>query len=124
MIFGIGTDIVEIDRMQRSLGKGDEFKRLVYSKAEIEYCESQGNSIASFAGRFAAKEAFLKALGTGWVGEMKLYEIAVINDKEGKPSFNISGEVQEVYETKKVTNLHLSISHSKNYATAVVVIEK
>lgn len=124
MIQGIGTDIVEIERMQRSLSKGQEFKQLVYSKEEMAYCESQGKSITSYAGRFAAKEAFLKALGTGWVGEMKLYEISILNNHEGKPDFQLSGEVKKVVESKNISAIHLSISHSKHYATAVVIIEK
>ena len=122
MILGIGTDIIEIERMQRSLSKGEEFKHLVYSKEEIAYCEKQGKSVASYAGRFAAKEAFLKALGTGWVGEMKLYEINILNNDEGKPDFKLFGEVKRVVEAKN--NIHLSISHSNHYATAMVIIEK
>lgn len=124
MIIGLGTDIIEIERMQRSLNKGDEFKKLVYSNEEISYCESQGKSVASYAGRFAAKEAFLKALGTGWVGEMKLYDISVVKNEEGKPSFNIKDDVKKMVDKLEVKNIHLSISHSNHYATAVVIFEK
>lgn len=124
MILGIGTDIIELARMERSLSKGEEFKRLVFSTEEISYCDSQGNSGASYSGRFAAKEALLKALGTGWVGEMKLYDIVVLNDNKGKPYFDLRGEVKSEAEDIGAVNIHLSISHSENYATAVVIIEK
>lgn len=124
MILGIGTDIIEIARMERSLSKGEAFKRLVFASEEISYCEAQGNSKASYSGRFAAKEAFLKALGTGWVGEMKLFDIIVLNNEEGKPYFNLKNEVKKEAESRGDISIHLSISHSEIHATAVVVIEK
>ena len=124
MIIGLGTDIIELKRMQRSLDKGKEFERLVFSSEEVAYCKKQGKSLASFSGRFAAKEALLKALGTGWVGEMKLYDIVVLNNNEGKPYFDLRNEVKEKANSIGATSVHLSITHSNDYASAVVIIEK
>ena len=123
MIIGIGTDIVELARVKRSLEK-EEFKVLVYSKEEMEYCEQQGKSVASYAGRFAAKEAFFKALGTGWVGEMKFSEVAIVNDEAGKPSYHLKGEAAKTAKEIGCNSIHVSISHSENFATAVAIIEK
>lgn len=123
MIVGLGTDLVELARLERSLAK-PEFKKLVFTEEEIGYCDRQAKSIASYAGRFAAKEAIFKAFGTGWSGEMKLTEVCVLNNDEGKPYFKLSGEVQRVAESVEATNIHLSISHSETVAVATVIIEK
>jgi holo-[acyl-carrier protein] synthase len=124
MIKGIGTDIVEIGRITRALEKGDGFKKLVFSEEEIAYCEKNGKGNESFAGRFAAKEAFLKALGTGWRGEIAFHEIAFINDGLGKPVVSLQGKTKEFLADYQNCHIHVSISHSNNYATAVVVIEE
>ena len=122
MIIGIGTDIVEIERVRRAVER-EHFLRRVFTETEINYCQSRGiNSAASYAARFAAKEAFFKALGTGIVTALKSVEIR--NDKRGKPEIFIEGETKILADEKSVKEIFLSLSHSREYATAVVVLAK
>ena len=125
-IFGIGTDIVNIKRMEKSLKRhGCKFKNNIFSKNEITYCENKKNSGAFYAKRFAAKEAFSKALGTGIKGNIIFKNIEVINDKNGKPSIRLSGSVNAYLKKKiknKKFNIHLSLSDDKPWAQATVII--
>lgn len=123
MIKGTGIDIVEVDRIKRSLEKNDGFKKKVFSQQEIDYCEGRGNKFESYAGKFAAKEAFFKALGTGWSGKMNFYEVVVQNDVQGKPEIILKGEALKHLKHNPAA-LHVSVSHTKNYATALVIIEE
>jgi holo-[acyl-carrier protein] synthase len=123
MISGTGIDIVEVERIQRSIVKSENFKKLVFSPEEINYCENEGSGFQSYAGRFAAKEAFFKALGTGWSGDLAFHEVSVLNDKNGKPFIKLFGETLKIMDKRSPTIVHVSISHSKHYATAVVIIE-
>ena len=121
MIFGIGTDIVEISRICRAVSK-EHFKRRVFTETEIIYCESRGqNSAASYAARFAAKEAFFKALGTGII---TLLEVEVVNNLRGQPEIFLYGETKSLAQEKGVDKIFLSLSHSREYATAVVALEE
>ena len=122
MIIGIGTDIIEVDRVARAISK-EAFKKKVFSEREIAYCESQKKE-ESFAARFAAKEAFFKALGTGWRDGMGITEVEVLNDELGKPSIFLSGKAKEVFEQKGGTHIHLSLSHIKTQAIAFVILEQ
>lgn len=122
MILGIGTDIIEVERVRKAVEK-PEFKEKVFTDREIEYCE-KNQAAQSYAARGAAKEAFFKALGTGWVGEMKITEVEIVNDAEGKPEIILSGNVLEVFKAKGGGTVHLSLSHIKETAIAFVVIEK
>ena len=97
-IFGIGIDIVNISRIKKVLNKNKKFKRRIFSTKEIKYCESRSNKIASYSKRFAAKEAFSKALGVGISKGISFNEISVNNDKNGAPSIELSGK------TKKIVN--------------------
>ncbi len=124
MISGIGTDIVEVDRIRKSLEKNESFKTLVFAETEIVYCEQQGNGYQSFAGRFAAKEAFFKALGTGWRGNLAFHEVVVVNDVWGKPTITLLGETKKAVQQQGPLQLHVSISHTVTYATAMVIIER
>ena len=124
MIFGIGNDIIELERLKQSLDKGEAFLKLVYAPNEIAYCEKQANKVAAYAARFAAKEAFLKALGTGWIGEMQLHDIEVTKDELGKPNLLLKNEVMVAVDEREIKNVHLSISHTKHFANAVVILEK
>ncbi|MFN6945882.1 MAG: holo-ACP synthase [Cytophagaceae bacterium] len=117
MISGCGTDVVEIARIQRFIEKNDRFKYLVYPVKEIEYCESLSSSFYSFAGRFAAKEASLKALGTGLINNMAFAEIFIENDEYGKPNIILSGAKKDILAENK--RIHVSISYKK-YATALL----
>ena len=122
MIIGIGTDIIEVDRVARAISK-EAFKKKVFSEREIAYCESQKKE-ESFAARFAAKEAFFKALGTGWRDGMGITEVEILNDELGKPSIFLNGKAKEVFEQKGGTHIHLSLSHIKTQAIAFVILEQ
>ncbi len=117
-IYGIGTDIIEIDRIREAISRTSSFKRKVYTEREIEYIEKKGNPFASFAGRFAAKEAVSKALGTGVRG-FSLNDIEIMNDELGKPVVYLYNEIKEAAKDLKI---HLSISHSREYAVSTVII--
>ena len=101
MIIGIGTDIVAVVRIAKSIEKS-AFKEKVFSKTEITYCESKKNKAESYAARFAAKEAFFKALGTGWRGGMAFNEVEIKNDKLGKPILNITGKTAKIIAALRV----------------------
>ncbi|MFN8276361.1 MAG: holo-ACP synthase [Chitinophagales bacterium] len=121
MIIGIGTDIIEVERVQRAISK-EEFMRKVFTQREIDYCNQQGNA-QSFAARFAAKEACFKALGTGWREGMSILEIEILNDDIGKPSLFLSGKVLEKFEAMGGKRALVSLSHLKQMAAAFVVLE-
>ncbi len=122
MIIGIGTDIAEVARIAKSI-ENKSFKGKVFSKNEITYCEAKANKAESFAARFAAKEAFFKALGTGWRGGMAFNEVEVLNDELGKPTLNVFGKTFEIIEEKKIKTIHVSLSHTKETAIAMVILE-
>ena len=122
MIIGIGCDIIEINRVEKAV-QSDSFKKRVFTEAEIAYCESRGKQqFASFAARFAAKEAVLKALGTGLRGG-ELVEIEVLNDELGCPQLSLRGYHEELAKSKGVVKIHVTLSHSKDSAMAYVVLE-
>mgnify|MGYP001170494534 CR=1 FL=1 len=125
-IFGIGTDIVNIKRMDNSLKKyGVNFKNRIFSKNEIKYCDKKKNSSAFYAKRFAAKEAFSKALGTGIRKGVRLKNIEITNNIYGKPYILLKGNIAE-YLKKRIKNkkydIHLSLSDDKPWAQATVII--
>jgi len=122
MIYGIGTDIIEVERVERAIQK-DALKNKVFSAREIAYCDATKRS-ESYAARFAAKEAFFKALGTGWRDGLIINEVEVLNDELGKPYIELSGVTKEMVEAKGVKGIHLSLSHIKTHAIAFVTLEK
>ena len=125
MIISIGTDIIEVYRIRETIERTPRFVERVFTEKEREYCESKGASAAqSYAGRFAAKEAFLKALKTGWRGKITWHDIEITNDEMGVPSFNIKDEAKKLLEELEAENVHLSISHTSEHATAQVIFEK
>ena len=122
MIVGIGCDIIEIERIARAI-KSESFIRRVFTAEEAAYCQRRGQqAAASFAARFAAKEAVLKALGTG-LREGSLQEIAVDNDGLGKPLVQLSGHFAMLAKQLGVKNIQLSLSHSRDFAVAYVIME-
>ena len=122
MITGIGTDIVEIGRVKKAI-TSEHFRARVYTAAERAYCEARGaGAAASFAARFAGKEAVLKALGTGLRGGT-LLDIEILNDALGAPQVTLSGAFRQWAEEKGVSRVHLSLSHAREYATACCVME-
>ena len=125
-ILGIGTDIVNIKRLDKSLKiRGKAFKKRVFSAKEINYCEKKNNSSAYYAKRFAAKEAFTKALGTGIRNGIELKNIEISNDVYGKPFIKLNGKVEK-YLRKKIKkekyNIYLSLSDDIPWAQATVII--
>ena len=124
MIFGIGTDMIETDRVAEKINKENGFREMVFSKNEIEYCEKKTNKFEHYAVRFAAKEAFLKAVGTGWKNGTAFNEIEIINNEEGKPLLILLGETKKTLEQFDVNKIFVSLSHLTSIASAVVIIEK
>tara|TARA_B100001123_G_C14618385_1_gene752765 strand:+ start:31 stop:426 length:396 start_codon:yes stop_codon:yes gene_type:complete len=125
-IFGIGTDIVNISRMDKVLKKqGMKFKNKVFSKKEILYCENKKNSSSFYAKRFAAKEAFSKALGTGIRKGVHLKDIEISNNKYGKPYILLKKNLPNYLKNKVKNskyNIYLSLSDDKPWAQATVII--
>lgn len=118
MLLGIGNDIVEIARIERAI-QNESFKKRVYTPKEIDWIEKKGTGkMASYAGRFSAKEAISKAMGTGVRG-FNLVDIEILNDELGKPVVEFKNNLVEEMRNKKV---ELSISHSREYATAIAII--
>ena len=124
MIYGIGTDIIEVGRMQKHLENNAALKNKLFTVLEQEYAEKRATIYQHYAARFAAKEAFFKALGTGYRFGMAFHEIEVENDELGKPVINLHGKVKEYIEKQGITHIHLSISHVKEMASAFVILEK
>jgi holo-[acyl-carrier protein] synthase len=124
MIVAIGIDIVEIPRIEEKLSQGNtRFLNRVFTVGEIEYCEKRGSKFASYAARFAAKEAVMKALGTGWGDGVGWKEIEVVNDEAGKPKINLTGRALEKFNELGARTTHVSLSHSKDSAIAQVIFE-
>ena len=121
MIIGLGTDIIEIERVRKAAGR-KHFRDNVFTGIEQAYCESRGkNSAASYAARFAAKEAFFKALGTGISTRLK--EVEVVNDECGAPKIFLHGKAAALAEEMRVEKIFLSLSHSREFATAICILE-
>jgi holo-[acyl-carrier protein] synthase len=125
MICGIGIDLVENDRLEKIIEKwGSKFLNRVFSAGEIQYCGKHAQSSIHYGARFAAKESFLKALGIGLGGGVKLSDIEVVNDKDGKPALKLYGNAKDQIKKRKITKIHLSLTHTKKYATTIVILEK
>jgi holo-[acyl-carrier protein] synthase len=123
MIKGIGVDIIDIARIKEMVNKNRRFVQKIFSEYEIEYCESKSKKEIHYAARFAAKEAFLKALGTGWRHGIKWTDMAVENDELGKPRIKLEDKAKDIFKEMNSQSISLSISHTKEYAVAFVVIE-
>ncbi|RCW53982.1 MULTISPECIES: holo-ACP synthase [Halanaerobium] len=123
MILGTGIDIVKNKRIKSLIEKyEDRFLKKIYTEAEIEYCQQKINSAASFAARFAAKEAVLKALGTG-MRKNSWQDIEVLNDELGKPEVKLSGSTKFRAKELNVSSIFISISHEKDFSVAQVIME-
>ena len=123
MIFGVGVDITEVARVKRAIKNSSSFQKKVFSSREIAKCTESNIGSQCFAARFAGKEAFMKAVGTGWAEGLKWTEIEILNDDKGKPILHLSGESQKMIETLKVIRMSVSLTHVKEYAMAVVILE-
>lgn len=125
MIVSIGIDIIEVYRISETLTRTPRFVERVFTEKERAYCESKGAASAqSFAARFAAKEAFLKALKTGWRGRITWQDMEILNDSQGVPSLEIKGEARNLLENLGANKIHLSISHTTDHAVAQVILER
>lgn len=122
---GLGVDIVEIERMQRILARTKSFAEKVFSEAERAYCDKKANPAAHYATRFAAKEAVVKALGTGFSGGIWVRDIEVVRDKKGKPSVVLTGRAREVAEEQGVREISISLTytHTEAVACAMAITE-
>ena len=118
-IYGIGTDIVECLRIAKMIERhGELFICRVYTQHEIDYCSKRRASTQHYAGRWAAKEAVLKAMGTGWVKGISWRDIEIRNDVGGKPKIALSGGARQRCEEASITDMQISISHCRSHATA------
>jgi holo-[acyl-carrier protein] synthase len=124
MILGTGIDTVEIIRFQRFLDEGNQpLLNRLFSAAEQNYCRPKKQAATCLAARFAAKEAFVKAMGTGLRDGMCWTEMEVVNDPLGKPGLTFSGYTQQLLTERGTTTVHLSLSHDGGHAVALVVLE-
>ena len=124
MLAGLGTDLTEVERIAEKINKISGFREMVFSKTEIAYCESKTNKFEHYAARFAAKEAFFKALGTGWLEGTHFNEVEITNDESGKPTLVLLGETKKTLSAWGISKILVSLSHLKTIASAVVIIEK
>jgi holo-[acyl-carrier protein] synthase len=123
MIFGIGIDLIRVERMREAVDRwGEKFLHRVFTDKEIARCYNARDPHLSFAVRFAAKEALIKAIGTTAGASFK--DVEVLNDELGKPYITVTGKIKVFFEIKNIRKAHLSLSHEKEYGVASVVLEK
>ena len=124
MIYGVGIDMVEVSRIENALERwGDRFLRRVFTQSEIEYCYNKARPAARFALRFAAKEAFSKALGLGFRKGLSLQQIEVVRGPDGRPDLSLHSRAKELCEQCGIKKSFLSLSDDGLYAVSVVVLE-
>ena len=123
MIIGCGIDIVKIERIEKIINKwGASFTNRIFTHLERQYCEKKKNGYPSYAGRFAAKEALLKALGLGLNG-VSWKDAEVVNNQFGQPFLKLDGKLKKIVSEKKIGKIFLTISHTNEYAVAQVILE-
>ncbi len=124
MIVGLGIDIAEVGRVKAAIERyGETFLRRVYTANEREYCERFKNKYERYAGRFAAKEAVMKALGTGWGRGVRWVDVEVVREKGGRPTIELAGEAANIAGRLHVKNIAVSITHTAEQAFAQVIFE-
>jgi holo-[acyl-carrier protein] synthase len=124
MIVGTGIDIAEVDRIAASIERfGRRFLQRVFTPEEIRYCESKANKAERYAGRFAAKEAAMKAIGTGWHRGVTWQDVEVTRVPSGRPTIAFHGKAAEFFRSLGAVRAHLSITHTKENAMAQVILE-
>ena len=123
MIFGIGTDIIEIERIEKMISRGRLYLETVFTDKEIEYCEGKARASQHYAVRYAAKEAVLKALNTGWRDGLAFRDIEVIDDDRGKPQLCVHSRVKDWFELHHIQQTSISLSHGREIAIAVIILE-
>jgi len=123
MIYGIGTDIIEVERIHKVMERDIGFRDKIFTPGEIEYCEKMKNRYQHYAARFSAKESFLKAIGTGWRYGIRFADIDICHDDLGKPFIRVYGKAKELVNNLSISKIHVSLSHLKEMATAIVILE-
>jgi holo-[acyl-carrier protein] synthase len=124
VLLGLGIDLVEVERVERQLEKlGDSLLDEVLCPGEIAYCRGKRRPGPHIAARFAAKEALLKALGTGRAGRISWHDAEVVHDERGRPSFVLAGETARLVEEKGTRAVHLTLTHTDTHASAMVALE-
>jgi holo-[acyl-carrier protein] synthase len=124
MIVGLGLDIAEVDRIEEAIARhGAPFLERLFTHAEVSYCERHKNRYERYAARFAAKEAAMKALGTGWSRGVRWRDIEVVREPGGKPTLHLSGEARQIADGLGVKSISLTLTHSGNLALAQVIFE-
>ncbi len=125
MIVGVGIDVVEIKRLERAIERfGDRFLQRVFCFNEIETCLKKTDPYPGLSARFAAKEAFSKALGTGFRNGLRLTDICVKQDQLGAPYLFLKGAAQRFLNKMGISKVHVSLSHERSFAVSVVILEK
>jgi holo-[acyl-carrier protein] synthase len=125
MIYGTGIDIVEVPRMAGIIARwGNRFVERVFSPGEIDYCHNRALPAMHYAVRFAAKESLLKSLGIGLGMGLSLKDIEVVSDQRGKPEVRLRGRAEGMLRNLGVSAAHVSLSHTRHFATASVILEK
>jgi len=125
MIVGIGLDLVETARVERVLSTyGTRFEQRVYTPVEIRACAARADRIQALAARFAAKEACLKALGTGWSAGLSLRQVEIVSGEGGRPSIRLLANAESRARTLGVRSIHVSLTHQPGTAAAMVVLER
>ena len=124
MIVGIGTDLIEVDRIRKSVERyGDRFLQRVYTDRELAYAMSKQNFAERLAGRFAVKEAGMKAIGTGWRRGVTWKDFEVVNEPSGRPTLRLSGAATTIADALAVRRVSVSITHTATMAMALVILE-
>jgi holo-[acyl-carrier protein] synthase len=124
MIVGLGIDVAEVKRIQAVIvAQGERFLRRVYTQDEVAYCEKFKNKYERYAGRFAVKEAAMKALGTGWSHGVRWVDVEVVRVKGGRPTLALKGEAKKIADALGVKNIAVSITHTSEQALAQVIFE-
>jgi holo-[acyl-carrier protein] synthase len=124
MIVGMGTDLIEVSRVRRSVERyGDKFLHRVYTATELAYAMSKQNFAERLAARFAVKEAGMKAIGTGWRRGVTWHDFEVVNEPGGRPTLRFTGVARRIAETLGVARTSVSITHTADMAMAVVILE-
>ncbi len=124
-IFGIGIDLIEVERVKNAICKNTKLLNKVFSEKEITYCNSKKNKNSlyiCYAQRFAAKEAILKAFGVGVLKKIKLNEVEILNDESGKPYVNLLGNANLFALNNHINRIEISLSGVRDYATAFVIV--
>ncbi len=121
-IIAHGIDLVDCPRIEQMMERhGERFLQRVFTPAEQAYAEKNRNSVEKLAGRFAAKEAVLKLVGTGWRGKIAWTDIEITNNPSGQPEVALSGQVKDIAERLRIAHISISITHTANFAIASAV---